>query len=94
MFTLDTDLQALVDNQTLRHVSSDGGVHEYVIDAFKHRELTGYGWQVFIYRLTVDEAADEGRYEISEELEYQGGDNLLSTDSIDEVVSWIAERQE
>jgi len=56
--------------------------------------MTGMGWRVFVYRLTVDEEAEEGRYEISEESEYQGGDNLLSTDSVDEAVSWIAERQE
>jgi hypothetical protein len=38
---LDPELQALVDNQTIRHISSDGGIHEYVIDAFRHRQMTG-----------------------------------------------------
>jgi hypothetical protein len=84
-------LQALVDNQTLRHSSSDGGIHEYVIDAFRHRELTGLGWQTVVYCLTIDE--ETGEYEITEESEYQGGDVVLSTDSADEVVSWIWERE-
>jgi hypothetical protein len=36
----------------------------------------------------------QGRYEIMQETEYRGGDVLLWTDDADEVVSWIAERQD
>ena len=92
--SLDPDLQAMVDNETLRHISTHGGEHEYVIDPFRHRQLTPLGWQTVIYRLTIDEEAEEGRYEIAEESEYQGGDVLLWTDDADEVVSWIAERRD
>jgi hypothetical protein len=89
---LDPDLQAMLDNETLRHVSSHGGEHAYVIDPFRHRELTPIGWQTVIYRLTIDEEAEEGRYEIAEATEYQGDDVLLWTNDADEVVSWIEER--
>jgi hypothetical protein len=41
---LDPALQAMVDNETLRHISSHGGEHEYVIDPFRHRELAAIGW--------------------------------------------------
>jgi hypothetical protein len=34
---------------------------------------------------------DESRYEINEESEHQGGDNLLTTDDSSEVVFWIGE---
>jgi hypothetical protein len=69
----------------------NGGQHEYVIDPLWHRQLTSLGWQTFIYRLTIDEETDEGRYEIAEETEYQGDDILLWTDDVDEIVSWIAD---
>ena len=44
----------------------------------------------------IKEGSSEGgiQYEISEESEYQGGDVLLSTEDVDEVVEWIGERQE
>jgi hypothetical protein len=85
-------LQTMVDNETLRHISSHNGEREYVIDTFRHRELTAIGWQTVIYRLTIDDEAEEGRYEIAEETEYQGDDVLLWTNDADEVVSWIEER--
>jgi hypothetical protein len=90
---LDPALQAMVDNETLRHISSHGGEHEYVIDPFRHRELTAIGWQTIIYLLIVRDSPeeDESRYEINEESEHQGGDNLLTTDDSSEVVFWIGE---
>ena len=90
---LDPDLQAMGDNETLRHISSHGGEHEYVIDPFRHVQPTGIGPQIIIYLLIVRDSPeeDESRYEINEESEYQGGDNLLSTDDSSEVVFWIEE---
>jgi len=44
------------------------------------------------YRLTIADDAEDGRYEIAEESEYQGDDILLCTDDVEEVVSWITGR--
>lgn len=90
---LDPDLQAMLDNQTLRHISSENGEHEYVIDPLRHIQPTGIGPQIIIYSMIVRDSPedDEVRYEINEESEYQGGDNLLSADDPSEVVFWIEE---
>lgn len=90
--TLEAPLQALVDDGTLRHVSSESGVHEFAIDKLRHRAQTGFGPQTITYSLLVQDGVDEGRYEINDESDYQGGDNLLTTDSAEEVVRWIEGR--
>ena len=90
---LDPGLQAMVDNETLRHIFSGGGEHEYVIDPLRHIQPTGMGPQIIIYSLIVldNPEEDESLYEINEESEYQGSDSLLATDDPSEVIFWIEE---
>jgi len=91
---IETPIQKLVENATLRHVSSEGTSHEFVIDPMLRKARTSFGRQTIIYTLRIDSSADEGgRFEIEEEPEMQGGEVLLSTDDASEVVVWIEENR-
>ena len=53
------------------------------------------GWQTAMYRLAVDDLADEGgRYTIGSDSEYSGGDTRECADDPDEIECWIQERVE
>jgi len=60
----------------------------------QRRKRTGFGRQTITYALRIDGNADAGeRFEIEEESEMQGGDVLLSSDDVGEVVAWIEENR-
>jgi hypothetical protein len=91
---IEPSIQTLVDNATLRRVGSEGGTHEFSIDAMRHKEQTGFGQQAITYTLRIDDSAEEGdRFEIEEQSEMQGGDVKLATDDPNEVVAWIEENR-
>jgi hypothetical protein len=93
---LEPALQPFVDAEILRHTSTDDYEHSFVIDSLSHKQRTGMGWQQMVYVLVIQTAGSARNdpdklpvYEIREETEYQGGETLVETDDVDDVVAWI-----
>ena len=73
--------------------SSEDGFREYLIPKLRHRTMTWMGWQTILYRLIVDDAAEErNRYTIESDSEYSGGETLVCTGDVEAIEAWISDR--
>lgn len=80
-------LQDFVARGVLRRISDT----EFVVDALRHRVMTGWGRHTMVYSLRIGEL-DECDFEVVKESEYSGETTLLATSDVEEIEAWMTQQ--